>query len=95
MGWIGPRPTKCSLPAKQAGFVNRLVVRTALDPAVVAPLIRAAFRDIDPQHIAVDQVKLSRGCSTGCGVAAPSPTILLRWPRDLRSAHPVPAESPR
>ncbi len=40
---------------RQAGFVNRLVVRTSLDPAAVNPLLRAAFHDIDP-HIAIDQV---------------------------------------
>ena len=40
---------------KQAGFVNRLVVRTSLDPTAVTPLIRSAFHEIDP-HIAIDQV---------------------------------------
>ncbi|MDR3701127.1 MAG: ABC transporter permease [Candidatus Sulfopaludibacter sp.] len=41
---------------KQAGFSNRLVVRTSLDPIAEAPLLRAAFHQIDP-HIAVDQVE--------------------------------------
>ena len=44
------------VPLKAAGFANRLVVRTSLDPTAVAPLLRAAFHDIDP-HIAVDQVE--------------------------------------
>ncbi len=43
-------------PIKQAGFSNRLVVRTTLDPIAVEPLLRAAFHQIDP-HIAVDQVE--------------------------------------
>ncbi|MGA2113263.1 MAG: ABC transporter permease [Bryobacteraceae bacterium] len=43
-------------PAKQAGLSNWLIVRTSLDPAAVAPLLRAAFHDIDP-HIAVDRVE--------------------------------------
>jgi putative ABC transport system permease protein len=43
-------------PVKQAGFSNRLVVRTSLDPSAVSPLLRATFHEIDP-HIAVDQVE--------------------------------------
>jgi putative ABC transport system permease protein len=37
------------------GFVNRLIVRTAQDPASMEPTVRAALRDIDPR-IAIDNV---------------------------------------
>ncbi|MGI9071136.1 MAG: ADOP family duplicated permease [Bryobacteraceae bacterium] len=43
------------LPVNQAGFANNLVARTALDPLTVAPLVRSALHDVDPQ-LAVDQV---------------------------------------
>jgi len=39
----------------QEGYVNRLVVRTAANPEVEAPLVREALHDVDPL-IAVDQV---------------------------------------
>src|SRR5262249_46021639 len=38
------------------GYVGRLVVRTAADPRVVTPEIRAAIREIDPL-LAIDQVE--------------------------------------
>jgi len=44
------------IPLKQGGFSNRMIVRTSLDPAAVAPLLRAAMHEIDP-HIAVDRVE--------------------------------------
>jgi len=37
------------------GFVGRLVVRTAMDPTSMAPLLRGAIHDIDSQ-VAVDQI---------------------------------------
>lgn len=43
------------LPVDQAGFAGNLVVRTALDPLTVLPLVRSALHDVDPQ-LAVDQV---------------------------------------
>jgi putative ABC transport system permease protein len=39
----------------QSGFGNRLILRTAMDPVVIAPVVRAALREIDPQ-LAVDRV---------------------------------------
>lgn len=43
------------LPLAQAGFAGNLVARTSLAPEQVAPLVRAALHDVDPQ-LAVDQV---------------------------------------
>ena len=42
-------------PVDQGGFGINLLVRTALDPAAVSPLVRSALHDVDPQ-LAVDQV---------------------------------------
>jgi len=42
--------------AYRGGFVNRLVVRTMLDPQAAAPAVRAAIRDVDPL-LAIDQVE--------------------------------------
>ncbi len=39
----------------QQNYVGRLVVRTAADPRAVAPMVRAAVHDLDPQ-LAIDQV---------------------------------------
>jgi putative ABC transport system permease protein len=44
------------LPVKQSGFAGSLVVRTTVDPTSIAPLIRKALHDVDPQ-LAVDQVE--------------------------------------
>jgi predicted permease len=41
--------------AYRTGWVPRLVVRTAMNPDHVAPLLRAAIRETDP-HVAVDQI---------------------------------------
>jgi predicted permease len=43
------------MPMDQLGFSGRLVVRTSGDPDSIAPLLRKAIHDVDPQ-IAVDQV---------------------------------------
>lgn len=43
------------LPNDQSGFGDKLVLRTAVDPLVLAPVVRAALHDVDPQ-LAVDQV---------------------------------------
>jgi len=43
------------LTMDQTSFPSDLIVRTALDPRVASPLIRAALHEIDPQ-MAVDQV---------------------------------------
>ena len=51
-----PAPDEVFIPLKSSGMANRLLVRTSLDPVAVAPLLRAAFHEIDP-HIAVDQVE--------------------------------------
>jgi putative ABC transport system permease protein len=44
------------LPVDQSGFAGSLVVRTAVDPMSIMPLIRKALHDVDPQ-LAVDQVE--------------------------------------
>ncbi|MFL6352247.1 MAG: ADOP family duplicated permease [Bryobacteraceae bacterium] len=43
------------LPVDQGVFANNLVLRTALDPVTVLPLVRSALHDVDPQ-LAIDQV---------------------------------------
>jgi putative ABC transport system permease protein len=43
------------LPNDQAGFGDRLILRTTLDPLVVAPAVRAALHDVD-QELAIDRV---------------------------------------
>ena len=48
------------LPNDQSGFGDRLVVRTALDPLVMAPVVRAALHDVDPQ-LAIDRVNSVEG----------------------------------
>jgi predicted permease len=50
-----PMSDEMYLPLSQSSFAGNLVARTALDPAAVAPLVRAALREVDPQ-LAVDQV---------------------------------------
>lgn len=42
-------------PALQAGYGNRVVVRTMADPLSFAPVLRSAIHSVDPQ-IAIDQV---------------------------------------
>jgi putative ABC transport system permease protein len=44
------------LPVDQSGFAGSLVVRTAVDPMSMTPLIRKALHNVDPQ-LAVDQVE--------------------------------------
>jgi putative ABC transport system permease protein len=41
-------------PVRQQPFVNNLIVRTAMDPMSIAPLIRRVIHEVDP-HIAVDR----------------------------------------
>jgi predicted permease len=43
------------LPIDQAGSGNNLIVRTAVDPLTIAPLIRSALHELDPQ-LAIDRV---------------------------------------
>jgi len=43
------------LPVDQGAFANNLVVRTAIDPLTILPLVRSALHDVDPQ-LAVDHV---------------------------------------
>jgi putative ABC transport system permease protein len=43
------------IPINQSGFAGSLVVRTTGDPTSIAPLLRKALHDVDPQ-LAVDQV---------------------------------------
>ena len=42
------------LPVRQSPYVNNLIVRTAMDPMALTPLIRRAIHEVDPQ-IAVDR----------------------------------------
>jgi predicted permease len=44
------------LPVDQTGFSGSLLVRTAVDPMSIVPLVRKALHDVDPQ-LAVDQVE--------------------------------------
>ncbi len=43
------------VPVDQFGFSGDLIVRTAIDPMSVSPLVRAAIRKVDPQ-LAIDRV---------------------------------------
>ena len=63
------------LPADQAGFAGSLLVRTALDPMSMAPLIRKALHDVDPQ-LAVDQVETIESLQHE-SVASPRITTIL------------------
>ncbi len=42
------------LPVRQSPFVNNLIVRTAIDPLALVPMIRRVIHEVDPQ-IAVDR----------------------------------------
>ncbi len=50
-----PARDEIYLPTDQAGGAGNLVVRTALDPMVIAPATQSALREVDPQ-LAVDQI---------------------------------------
>lgn len=43
------------LPNDQSGLGGELVLRTAVDPMAIAPVVQAALREVDPQ-LAVDRV---------------------------------------
>jgi putative ABC transport system permease protein len=63
------------LPADQIGFAGSLLVRTSLDPMSMAPLIRKALHDVDPQ-LAVDQVETIESRQHE-SVASPRITMIL------------------
>ena len=50
-----PMGDEVYVPLLQANFAANLVLRTAGDPMVIAPAVRAALHDVDPQ-LAVDRV---------------------------------------
>ena len=55
-GLATPTKDEIYLPMAQlGGFASQLIVRTAYDPSVVTPLIRAALHQVDP-FIALDQI---------------------------------------
>ena len=63
------------LPVDQTGFAGSLLARTSLDPMSMAPLIRKALRDVDPQ-LAVDQVQSIESLQHE-SVASPRITTIL------------------
>ncbi len=63
------------VPVAQFGFAGNLVLRTALEPAAVAPMVRAALHDVDPQ-LAVDQVDTVEQLKEE-SVASPRVTAIL------------------
>jgi putative ABC transport system permease protein len=63
------------LPVDQTGFAGSLLVRTSLDPMSMAPLIRKALHDVDPQ-LAVDQVQTIESLQHE-SVASPRITTIL------------------
>ncbi|HWC17731.1 MAG TPA: ABC transporter permease [Terriglobales bacterium] len=63
------------LPTTQAAFFSSLVVRTSIDPMQLAPLVRAAIRDVDPQ-LAVDQIDSMERLRQE-SVASPRTTTIL------------------
>ncbi len=54
-GLSQPVADELYVPVDQSGFAANLIVRTAIDPMSVSPLIRASIRKVDPQ-LAIDQV---------------------------------------
>lgn len=54
-GLVLPTNDEVYLPADQAGLGDKLVMRTTLDPLALAPAVRAALHEVDPE-MAVDQV---------------------------------------
>ncbi len=63
------------LPLAQNGFAGNLVVRTAADPMVIAPAVRVALHEVDPQ-LAVDRVSSVENLQYE-SVAAPRVTTML------------------
>ncbi len=63
------------LPAYQAGFGSRLVMRTAVDPLSIAGTVRSTVHSIDPQ-IAIDQVNSIERLQQE-SVASPRTTTIL------------------
>jgi predicted permease len=63
------------LPLEQGNFAGNLVIRTAIDPMSISPLIRAAIRDVDPQ-LAVDRVETIERLQQE-SIAAPRVTTIL------------------
>jgi putative ABC transport system permease protein len=63
------------LPVDQTGFAGSLLVRTSMDPMSMAPLIRKALHDVDPQ-LAVDQVQTIESLQHE-SVASPRITTIL------------------
>jgi predicted permease len=69
-------PEKTYLPVLQNGGGNRIVLRTALDPLSVLPLVRAAIRSVDPQ-LAIDQVDTMERLQQDSLASPRTTTILL------------------
>jgi predicted permease len=69
-------PEKVYVPVLQNGGGNRIVLRTALDPLSVLPLVRAAIRSVDPQ-LAIDQVDTMERLQQDSLASPRTTTILL------------------
>jgi predicted permease len=73
-------PDHIYLPVMQnggaTGGANRIVLRTALDPLSVLPLVRAAIRNVDPQ-LAIDQVDTMERLQQDSLASPRTTTILL------------------
>jgi putative ABC transport system permease protein len=63
------------VPLRQAGFAGNVVIRTAIDPMSLVPLIRSLLHDIDPQ-IAVDRTNAVERLQQD-SIASPRLTAML------------------
>ncbi len=63
------------VPADQSGFSGNLIVRTAIDPMSLSPLVRAAIHKVDPQ-LAIDRVNTIESFEHDT-IASPRVTAIL------------------
>lgn len=74
-GLSQPVDDELYVPVDQSAFSGNLVVRTAIDPMSVSPLIRAAIRKVDPQ-LAIDRVNTIESFEHDT-IASPRVTAIL------------------